>query len=195
MREAALRATLDALADDGLGAITMTEVARRAGVHATSLIRRWGTVEAMALDALLSFSLDRLPVPDTGELRGDLTLFAESLVRYLHSPEGAALAHTMATVDDDAQISSARGSFWSARLAEARVMVDRAVDRGEVPAGTDPGVVLETLIAPLHFRHLLTRRALDSEVIASTVDIILHGISAPQTGRKETESDMHPPGP
>lgn len=182
MRQAALRATLDALADDGLGAVTMAEVARRAGVHASSLIRRWGTVEAMALDALLAFSLDRLPVPDTGGLREDLTLFAEGLVRYLHSSQGSALARMMVTVDDDAQISSSRGSFWGARLAEARVMVDRAIDRGEVPTGTDPGVVLETLIAPLHFRHLLTRRALDSEVIASTVDIVLHGICARHMG-------------
>ena len=34
-------------------------------------------------------------------------------------------------------------------------MVDRAVERGELPDGTDALLLLELVIAPVHFRHLL----------------------------------------
>jgi hypothetical protein len=42
VREAVLHATLDALSEHAPGAVTISEIARRAGVHATSIQRRWG---------------------------------------------------------------------------------------------------------------------------------------------------------
>lgn len=177
VREAALRAALEALTEADTRATTMNDIARRAGVHASSLIRRWGTAEALTLDALLTLSLDLLPIPDTGSLRDDLTAFSNSLAVYLSSQQGAALARVMATVDDDSTMAEARTRFWQSRFGEARVIIDRAVERGEVAAETDARAVLEALIAPLHFRHLLTHQPIDDEVIARTVDIVLHGVA------------------
>ncbi|MET9214249.1 MULTISPECIES: TetR/AcrR family transcriptional regulator [unclassified Nocardia] len=177
VRDAALRAALESLTESGLGGTTMNDIARRAGVHASSLIRRWGTMEVLILDAVLAYSTDRLPIPETGSLRGDLTAFAESLASYLSSPQGTALARTMAVIEDDELVPGTRARFWRSRLSDARVIIDRAVQRGEVADGTDAQLVLETLIAPLHFRRLLTQRANDSDYIAAVVDIVMCGIT------------------
>lgn len=172
VRRAVLRAVLDALAEGGLDAVTMNEIARRAGVHATSVQRRWGTREKLVLDALLAYSGAQLRVPDTGTLHGDLTAFALALAEYLATPLGRTLAGTMAVADDDAGLAAARAEFWQARFDAAGVIVDRAVDRRELTSGTDPVLILEMVTAPLHFRALLTRQPIDADLIERIVDAV-----------------------
>jgi hypothetical protein len=71
----------------------------------------------------------------------------------------------MAATDDDPALVANRARFWQARYETARVIVDRAIDRREVPAGTDPELALELLVAPLHFRKLLTRQPIDDGLV------------------------------
>ena len=52
MRAAVLGATLAELAERGYAALTVDTVARRAGVHKTSIYRRWGDRESLVVDAL-----------------------------------------------------------------------------------------------------------------------------------------------
>jgi AcrR family transcriptional regulator len=92
VRDAVLNASLQAMAEHGPDAVTISEIARRAGVHATSIQRRWGSRENVMLDALLSYSQEQLPIPDTGSLRDDLTGFARSIAAYLSTPLGEVLA-------------------------------------------------------------------------------------------------------
>ena len=173
VRDAVLRATVEALAEIGLRELTVSEIARRADVHATSIQRRWGSVEAVVLDALLAYSEDHLPIPDTGQLRGDLVAFSTELAAYLEAPLGDALARALASAYDDSTLAENRARFWRVRLEATSVIVNRAIERGELPAGTDPGLLLEQLIAPIHFRHLLTRQPVDSARIAQIVDLLL----------------------
>jgi len=178
VREAVLRAVLDTVAERGPEAVTMNEIARRAGVHATSVQRRWGTRQKLVLDALLAYSRAQLTIPDTGALRGDLATFAQSLAEYLATPLGRMLAQAMAVADDDAELAAARADFWSVRHDATKVIVDRAVQRGELPPGTDSELVLQMVIAPIHFRALLTRQAIDDGLITHIVDAVERGFGA-----------------
>ncbi len=175
VRDAVLRATIEALAEIGLRELTVSEISRRADVHATSIQRRWGSVEAVVLDALLAYSEDHLPIPDTGQLRGDLVTFSMQLAAYLDAPLGDALVRALATAHDNSVLAENRARFWRVRLEATSVIVNRAIERGELPTGTDPGLLLEQLIAPIHFRHLLTRQPVDSARIAQIVDLLLIG--------------------
>jgi AcrR family transcriptional regulator len=177
VRDAVLRAVLDTIVEQGPDAVTVNETARRAGVHATSIQRRWGTREKLVLDALLASSREQLPVPDTGTLRDDLIAFAQSLAAYLATPIGQTLTRTMAAADDDAMLAAGRADFWQARYDAARTIVDRAVDRRELPDGTDPLLVIEMVIAPLHFRTLLTRQSIDTGLIENIVDAVKRGFA------------------
>ncbi|MFF6971868.1 MULTISPECIES: TetR/AcrR family transcriptional regulator [Streptomyces] len=177
VRRAVLDATLQTMAEHGPDAVRIPEVARRAGVHETSVYRRWGTRERLVVDALLTYSQEQLHIPDTGTLRGDLVGFADSLAGYLDTPFGEALVRSMSAASDDQALAQSREEFWNTRFDLARVMIDRAVARGEIPEGTDPAFILETLIAPLHFRALLTRRPHDGHLSSRLVDLLLAGLT------------------
>ena len=50
--------------------------------------------------------------------------------------------------------------FWATRLSVIAVIVDRAIVRGELPAGTAPGPVMNAMAAPLYYRLLVTAEPL-----------------------------------
>jgi AcrR family transcriptional regulator len=177
VRADVLRSTLEALAENGASGLTVSEIARRSGVHATSIQRRWGTLQNLTLDALLTYSQEQLPVPDTGNLRDDMVALARLIAAYLNTPLGAALAHTMAAVEEDPNLAESRAQFWQTRYDVTRVIVDRAIDRHELTADTDHQMALELLVAPLHFRALLIRQPIEEDWIERMVDTLLRGLA------------------
>ncbi|MDP9134132.1 MAG: TetR/AcrR family transcriptional regulator, partial [Actinomycetota bacterium] len=70
--EKATNAILEAAAEllllRGLGAMSMDEVAERAGVSKATIYRWWPSKEMLALDALLAWAAVRAPTRDTGSL-------------------------------------------------------------------------------------------------------------------------------
>jgi AcrR family transcriptional regulator len=178
VRQSVSEAALEVLAEQGADALTIGDVAARAGVHETSIYRRWGTRENLIIDALLSNSAQLLPIPDTGSLRPDLIGFATSLAAYLRSPLGGALARALASSSNDPATGEARERFWEGRYALASQMITRAVERGDLPQATDPQLALEALIGPLHFRALLTAQPIDQAFVARLVDVLLDGLSS-----------------
>ena len=177
VREAVLKATLHAVAEHGADAVSISEIARQAQVHETSIYRRWPTKEHLLLDALLDYSEAKLPIPNTGTLRDDLVAFATAVTAYLDSPLGRTLARSMAVAGDDDTLAAGRAQFWKSRLDLASAMIARAKDRGEVPTDLDAATALELVIAPLHFRALLTRQSTDEHDIAQLVDALLTGLA------------------
>ena len=171
-RTAVLEATIAVLAAGGPSGLSIAEVAKRAGVHETSIYRRWGSRERLALDAMSELSGDLLPVPDTGTLRGDLAAFGQELIDYDDSPLGKALIRTMAAHDDDEEAAAARGQFWDSRYAGCKVIVERAVARREVPESVDGRFLLELFFAPIHTRALLTREPISAEFLSRLADLV-----------------------
>ncbi|MDA3630704.1 TetR/AcrR family transcriptional regulator [Saccharopolyspora sp. WRP15-2] len=176
MRAAVIEATNQLLQDQGLTGLTVSEVARRAQVNETSIYRRWGTRENLIIDALLADAAEQLPVPDSGTLRGDLIAYSTALARYLTSPAGNALDRALASAGDDPATQRLRDQYWDARYAQSGQIATRAIERGELPDTTDPRFVLEMLVAPLHFRIVLTREPLEPDMPARIVDALLHGL-------------------
>jgi hypothetical protein len=83
----------------------------------------------------------------------------------------------MAVAGDDDTLAAGRAQFWKARLDLASAMTDRAKDRGEVPSDVDAALALELVIAPLHFRALLTREPIGEHDITKLVDALLTGLA------------------
>jgi AcrR family transcriptional regulator len=152
-------------------------VARRCGVHETTIYRRWVTRENLFVDAMLARSADAIPAPDTGSTRGDLLAIAHAVIAYLTSPGGSALLHaTLLRVDDD--YTEARQAFWSGRFAALANVVERGVASGDLRAGTDARLLLEMLVAPLHGRLLLTGEPIHDDLPERLVDLLLDGAAA-----------------
>jgi hypothetical protein len=109
-------------------------------------------------------------------LRGDLIELARRVIGYLSSRIGRALVRMSTLIVEDESLDQARANFLASRLAATRVVVDRAIERGELPADTDPGLVLEMLVAPLHLRTIMTGEPLTDELPERLVDILLDGL-------------------
>lgn len=176
VRAAVLDATLAELVEHGVDGLTIAAVAARAGVHETSIYRRWRTREDLIVDALLERSAAQIPTPDTGSVRRDLLELVRMVSMYLSTPIGHALVLMGALTVADESLAQARASFIASRLAAMRMVVDRAIDRGELPAGTNARLVLEMLVAPLHVRTVLTGEPLTDTLPEQLVDVLLDGL-------------------
>jgi hypothetical protein len=96
------------------------------------------------------------------------------------------MSQALAFSGDEARWEKVRFDFWSTRLQLARSIVERAVERQEVPPDTDARLLLETLIAPLQFRVLATREVIDGELCDRLTDLVLDGIlPRPDPTRKQ----------
>ena len=180
VRDAVLDATVTIIQNDGIDAVTVLAVAERSGVHDTSIYRRWGSLDNLTIDALLAHSRTRIPAPDTGDIRTDLIEFATEIVHYLASPLGVALLRTMVTAAADAEIEAAR-DFWLSRYQSAMALVERGIARRELVADTDPMIVVEMVVAPLHSRALVGLMPLTSDLPRRLVTAALDGVSARST--------------
>ena len=193
VRANVIAATLAELGERGYAALSLDSVARRAGVHKTTLYRRWGTREELVLEAMLERAGEHISVPDTGSLRDDLLTLARTAAANAASPEVAAMARTVAAESPhDGRLAAANRQFWAERLALDGVIVERAIARGEVAAGTDPGRVIEAVIGPIHLRLLLTGEPVDHSFLEAIVDVVVHGV-ARRRGRGEPRSPLSPP--
>lgn len=184
VRAAAIAATLAELADGGYSALSLERVARRAGVNKTTLYRRWGTREELVLEAMLERAGEHISVPDTGSLREDLLELARTAAANAATPEVAAMARAVAAESPrDSRLAEANGRFWAERLALDRVIVERAIERGEVRPGLDPSRVIEAVLGPIHLRLLLTGETVDGGFLEEIVDVVVEGIAS-RTGRR-----------
>lgn len=178
VRETVLDATVEVLLEVGLEGFSIPEVAEKAGVHKTSIYRRWGDAPSLLLDALLSRVGEEIPVPDTGSLRGDLKELVRKVAGFLEGPIGNALVRTTMVEAGSVELSMGRTRYWERRFALNREIFERAIERGEMEAGTDPDLGLEALIGPLYLRVLVTGKPLEEGFLDGVVETILNGLYA-----------------
>lgn len=80
--------------------------------------------------------------------------------RLLQSPLGAVLLDLAGSRDETR--AELQQTYWDVRLDQGSAIIERAVARGELPAGTDHRLVFEPLVGPLHARTLFSRSNLDA---------------------------------
>ena len=56
-------------------------------------------------------------------------------------------------------------------------MVRRAIERGELPADTDPDFLLDLIAGPLFYRVQISGRPIGPQVVADVVDVVLGGLA------------------
>ncbi|WP_055500301.1 TetR-like C-terminal domain-containing protein [Streptomyces albus] len=170
-RQAVLDAALAELGAGEFGRLSVERLAARAGVHATTVRRRWGSVQGVVLDLFASV-VEEVTVPDTGELREDLRLLLDGILALYATPRNRNLLTGMiAAVVEHPDASRVMGRFFTDRTRHVAVIVERAAARGEVPAGTDAGQVIEAVSAPVYYRLLVTHQPLDPAFARRTADV------------------------
>jgi AcrR family transcriptional regulator len=179
-RQAILEAAADLLLANGIAAVSMDAVAARAGVSKATIYRWWPTKETLALDALYhEWAVP--PARDTGSLRGDLLSLLRPWVRLAgRRPYGRAIAALITEAQTDPEFAREyRTRFLSPRRDLARTVLHRAIERGEIPAGTKIEVALDVLYGPLYHRLLHGHAPLNDRFVRDVVDTVLGGILPP----------------
>lgn len=170
---AILEATVHVLARTGYDALSFEDVAARAAVSRTTIYRRWPTKQDLVRAALLRLAEEHPVGRDTGSIRGDLLEMLNAkaetaerdagllraLVAEFHSPELMAIAKLVRD-----------------RMREPGIAaVERAIARGELPAGTEPLLVLDPVLTSVHMARALFRDQLAPGFVEALVNTVLAG--------------------
>ena len=150
--EVVLAATREILAREGFAATTVQAVARRAGVGASAIYRRWPSGIELIESAVFPH-LDALDVTPTGDIAADLRRFAASYCRLFGAPAARAaipglLAAYQCEPDQHRVLAERIGQdvrpAFRAMLASA--------DPGTVDRAIDADAVLDLLIGAALYR-------------------------------------------
>ncbi|MDE1672291.1 TetR-like C-terminal domain-containing protein [Nocardia gipuzkoensis] len=177
LRRAVLDATLARIESAGIATVRVADVAADAGVHETSIYRRWKTLPRLLLDALLSRVAEEIPLPDTGTLRGDLERFMTDLIRFAGTPSGRALIRGTVIAESDPEVEAIRREFWVRRLSSSEEIVRRAIARGDLAATVDPRLTMLTLGGLVHLHVTQLGAELPPGLARDAVDLVLTGIT------------------
>jgi AcrR family transcriptional regulator len=178
-RRAVLAAATELLLTQGPGAVSMDAVAARAGVSKATIYRWWPTKETLTLDALYFQLTEPTPEPpDTGTLRGDLT---ELLTGWIARVGGRPFGRVLGTLITEAATDPVFGGLYRERYveprrAQARLLFERAIARGEIGAGTDVEAAVDLVYGPLYHRLLHGHAPLTQEFAATVVDVVVAGL-------------------
>lgn len=178
--QAIVDAALAVFADEGYDGFTIEAVAARAGVGKATVYRRYPGKAELIVSAVSCLTSAEVPEPDTGSMRGDLTLVAHQLVHLLtRTVAGRCVPQLAVALPRSSALAREHRRFLAERRAVTRAVVERAIARGDVAAGTDPEVVTDLLVGPLFYRHLVSRAPLTDAYADEVVDAVVAGLAAP----------------
>jgi AcrR family transcriptional regulator len=176
-----VRRVLDAaiveLARSGYAGFRMDAVASSAAVNKTTIYRRWPSRQALvaAVADRMRTPLRESPLPDTGRIERDLVEAFARRFTVGRKVEGRAWARLLDERHSPA-VEAIIGDAVNERRGEWRSMVERAIDRGEVPPRTDAQLLLDLVRAIVDARS--SSRRLDTTWLTIAVRTVLAGARA-----------------
>jgi AcrR family transcriptional regulator len=184
---AILAATLGLLADVGLQALSIEQVAARAGVGKKTVYRRWPSKDALVSDAIRSVQA-QMPLIDTGNLRHDLiAMHTAALTSLATAPLMRPLYLRLAGEfhSNPAAFQVFLTELVQPRFEQFTEAVKKAQERGDLRRDLDPDLLVDMLIGPMLFRWAFTdilrpaTSAPDAATLAEqTVDLALSSLGS-----------------
>lgn len=182
--QAILDATLSLLATQGFDAMSIEEVATKAGVGKTTIYRWWGSKEELALEALEHlYAAKRRPIVDTGNLRRDLIAMLDEFVQVMDetNPEMDCLTFKLL---GDLKTHPELLHMFAKRMIEPRAqaffqLAERAKERGELRQDIDPFLLFGLCSGPFFYRKILSGKfgPYNAHRSEEVVDMILNGVA------------------
>ncbi|WP_418955712.1 TetR/AcrR family transcriptional regulator [Streptomyces tritici] len=174
-RQRILASTLRLLERVGYADLTIGEVAADAKVGKATLYRSWPGKAELVLDAVRT-RLEDVPVDVTGNSAEEILAVARrALADFYCSPDvqsvlPALLADTARNPELRRRL---REEIIEPRRALARTVLERAVERGDLPAGTDVVMLLEMWAGAMMFRSVVYDGTFDEDAVARMVTATL----------------------
>ncbi|MCB1166851.1 MAG: TetR/AcrR family transcriptional regulator [Leptospiraceae bacterium] len=171
-----LDAALEVLAEEGFDKMTMDMVATRAGSGKASVYRRWSSKSALVHDALIRMNenLLVLPLPDTGNLRGDLLAVLKTPSRESVEQKYRVLAGlgSFFLQHQEFRGSSLDGVFGPI-ISAYRALMERARDRNELAANADIELACRIINAMPYYRRTIENKPFSRKAYIALIDRII----------------------
>ncbi|GAA4387870.1 TetR/AcrR family transcriptional regulator [Tsukamurella soli] len=178
--EAIRTATFALLAEVGFGRLSIEAVAERAGVSKTAIYRRWSSKQELVVGLVTPVAMTGLTVPDTGAFVTDLEAYLRAGRDVLSHPlVGVIAPDLLAEAARNPELSqSLVEALREPRRAQAAGLLDRAIDRGELPADTDVDLALDLVAGPLYWRLAVTHSEVSDDYLQRLVTALTRAFDA-----------------
>ncbi|HSO35101.1 MAG TPA: TetR/AcrR family transcriptional regulator [Labilithrix sp.] len=171
-----LAVTLEELGRVGLARLSLPRVAELAGINKTSLYRRWATKQELVAAALKLAVPSESDLPDHGSLELDLVDLAGALAAFIASPAGMGVIRTVFAEGDTPQTRRLAKSMWSTPTRVApRLVLERAIERGELRPDVDMDLLLHTIGGAVLHRAFVERGAADARWARRLIHLLTEG--------------------
>jgi AcrR family transcriptional regulator len=185
-----LAAARELLDEVGFRAMTMEAIAERANTSKVTLYKWWSHKAAVVLDAMLAEVSPIIPVRDTAAspleaVRHQMMTFT----RFLRSRKAQLLVSVLAEGVLDEKVGDAFRKHWiKPRRADARVLLARAIESGELREDADIDLVLDALFGPLYYRTLVQHLPADAAFAKRLFQSIMLGIATDDARKRLLQS-------
>jgi AcrR family transcriptional regulator len=185
------RAALELMAEHGVRALRVDDVARRAGVGKATIYRRYRSKDQLVTEAVGALIDAEIRIPDSGSTRDDLLVLMREAVE-LYGGDTLAAKLMPSIVDELSRnrelVAIARDRFLTRRRAALRVVFERGIERGDLRPDLDVDFALDVLGGPLFYRLLITGGAIDEGLAQAVVELIVRGFApAPRRAPKPSK--------
>lgn len=150
-------AVRELLEERGREALTVPLVAQHAGVTPSTIYRRWGNLQELLSDVAVERLRPDAAPEDHGDLRSDLTAWAEQFLDEMTSASGRAYVRDALLGDPDGDNAGQCSAYAAEQI---NVILARAADREENTP--DVETALDRVVAPMMYRILFRPAGLDA---------------------------------
>ncbi|MEU9978894.1 TetR-like C-terminal domain-containing protein [Streptomyces sp. NPDC051014] len=178
--EALATAFFEELASTGYARLSLDAVAKRAGAGKAAIYRRWPSKLEMSVALITAVAVDSAVPADTGTLRGDILVFLTEIADALRKPLFSRIVPDL--LAESTRNRELRQALFTAvrdpRRGKAARMLDKAIERGELPADTDRELALDLLAGPLYWRLAVVQTSTAQDYLNRLTDKLIAALAA-----------------
>jgi len=176
-RQAILSAAAWLLEEGGMGAVTIEAVAARAGVGKPTIYRSWTNAQELAMAALMASDNPDTHVRQTAIPLEDLARQLRKVVGKFTTKRGGQIRLMLAAAEQDSEIAkSFRNRVILQSREEGKILLQRAIELGNIRDDIDLEVALDMIYGPLFYRLLIGHKPLNSAFSQALLMTALQGL-------------------
>jgi len=161
--QAVLEATARLMEKTPIRNITISAIAREAGVGKPTIYRWWESKCALVMDAFLATSAPGTQTVKKKSTVETLTLHVKSIIKLLGGRSGRIIAEMVGEGQSDPHVlEEFRNRFFFQLLSPAREIIEHGKNSGELDRDLDTDLALDLIYGPIYYRLLVGHRPLDT---------------------------------
>lgn len=162
-RTALLQATTKLMNEMPIRSISISQIAREAGVGKPTIYRWWDSKCSIVMDAFLHDAGPQIALPPSDTAKEALQLYIRNLIHLLNGKAGKTIAEIVGEGQSDPHIiEEFHARFFTQLLAPARSTIESGQSSGEFDATLNIDQALDLVFGPIYFRLIVGPRTLDA---------------------------------